>query len=73
MTIDAGNGSANGSATWRTAPGGCTFTWLLAQHPDAGALAALWRALGEPFPLVRGPAPRLLAGLATPLGERILG
>ena len=56
----------------RTAPAGCVLREFRVLHPDAPALAGIYRRLGVPVEAVRAPVPGFLARLDTPLGEAIL-
>ena len=52
-----------------TAPGGCQFVALRAEHPDPASVQAVLDALEVEMEVVRGPAPRLIATLDTPNGR----
>jgi len=52
-----------------TAPAGCQFVALRAEHPDPANIQAVLDALGVEMEVVRGPAPRLIATLDTPNGR----
>jgi hypothetical protein len=55
-----------------TAPKGCVFASLRAEHPDAGTVRALMRAVGEELDVRVGPAPALIATVHTPNGRKEL-
>jgi hypothetical protein len=50
------------------APGGCHLIDLRAEHPHPVEVRRQLAALSLPLPVARGPAPRLIATLATPRG-----
>jgi hypothetical protein len=56
-----------------TAPPGCTLLDLRAEHPIAHEVGPMLIRLGIALPVTVGPRPRLVARLATPLGEREIG
>ena len=51
-----------------TAPPGCTLVALRGEHPDPPAVQALLAAVGAELEVGPGPAPLLIATLATPNG-----
>lgn len=51
-----------------TAPRGCTLIALRGEHPTPAAVQALLAAIGVELEVGPGPAPRLVATLATPNG-----
>jgi hypothetical protein len=52
-----------------TAPAGCQFVDLRAEHPDPAGIEAVFDALGVEMEAVNGPAPRLIATFDTPNGR----
>ncbi len=57
---------------WKTTPKGCSVKEFAAFHPQADALATIYRALNISLPVVRSTRPGFLLRLETPLGEVIL-
>jgi hypothetical protein len=51
-----------------TSPAGCTLVDLRAEHPDPDVVRALLRGVGIDLPVVRGPAPALIATIRAPGG-----
>ena len=52
-----------------TAPAGCQFVALRAEHPDPAGIEAVFDALAVEMEVVSGPAPRLIATFDTPNGR----
>jgi hypothetical protein len=52
-----------------TAPSGCTFVSLRAEHPEPAGIQAVLDALDVKMPVDTGPDPRLIATLDTPNGR----
>jgi hypothetical protein len=52
-----------------TAPGGCRFISLRAEHPDPASVEVILNALDVKLDVTRGEAPRLIATLDTPNGR----
>lgn len=52
-----------------SAPAGCVFASLRAEHPDAGTIRSKMRALGEELDVRMGQAPALIATIHTPKGR----
>ena len=52
-----------------SSPGGCQLLELRAEHPDAARARVVIEAMGLELTVLDGPAPRLVARLATPNGE----
>jgi glyoxalase-like protein len=52
-----------------TAPAGCQFVALRAEHPDPAGIQAVLDALAVEMEAVSGPVPRLIATLDTPNGR----
>ena len=52
-----------------TAPAGCRFVALRAEHPDRAGIQAVLDALSVEMEAVSGPVPRLIATLDTPNGR----
>jgi hypothetical protein len=55
----------------KTAPGGCALREFRVLHPDAAALAEIYRRLGIPVAVARAPAAGYLVRLDTPEGEAV--
>jgi len=55
-----------------TAPGGVQLVDLWAEHPDPPAVLSVLRHLGVSLRVAPGPAPSLMAALATPRGRVVL-
>jgi len=53
----------------KTAPSGCQFVLLRAEHPDPAGIEAVFDALAVKMEAVSGPVPRLIATLDTPNGR----
>ncbi len=53
----------------QTSPPGCTLLALRAEHPRPAPVRAILDALGVALDLREGPAPALVATLATPIGD----
>jgi len=56
----------------RSSPDGCRLLAFHAEHPDAARARVVIEALGLELEVREGPAPRLVATLATPGGELVL-
>jgi Glyoxalase-like domain len=52
-----------------TAPKGCRFVTLKAEHPEPESVLAMLRALAVDLPVTAGAGPRLIATLETPNGR----
>jgi glyoxalase-like protein len=52
-----------------TAPKGCRFVTLRAEHPEPESVVAMLRALAVDLPVTAGSEPRLIATLETPNGR----
>ena len=52
-----------------TAPAGCQFVALRAEHPDPAGIQAVFDALSVEMEAVSGPTPRLIATFDTPNGR----
>lgn len=57
---------------WKTSPAGCSVLEFCALHPDAAALADIYKALGVSVPVKRSPCAGFLLRLDTPCGEVVL-
>lgn len=55
-----------------TAPAGCGLEEFRVLHPDAEALAEIYRILDIPVPVTRAPVPGFLVRLRTPKGDVVL-
>lgn len=57
---------------WKTTPTGCSVLEFCALHPEAEALAEIYRSLAVAVPVRRSTKPGFLLRLDTPKGEVIL-
>ena len=53
----------------KTAPAGCQFVALRAEHPDPAGIEAIFDALAVEIEAISGPTPRLIATFDTPKGR----